>query len=174
MNSVYYCGGHNYIGTVECPDCLVVAGSTMPTSAHSHKCNIHIGAPCNCGAESTPATGSATIPTMRPPPDAKEEALRKKILKPFLGEARCRLGAPESMTFGQELKLPFFGPDNERTKQSLRQLKRWVSTNFREWPTCHHTRQPAELAYKAPYCDGGDGKNVVGFFHCSHCWGPWK
>jgi hypothetical protein len=48
------------------------------------------------------------------------------------------------------------------------ELKRWVATNWREWPYCGFEMSPVSLV-TSPFYDIQKGWRLVGGFHCAGC-----
>jgi hypothetical protein len=103
--------------------------------------------------------------------DEKEEALRAKILPKFNGEARCQPPKPP-----QNYPIePYFHDNPERNAQSERVLRRFLTTNMREWPVCRWSRQPMELRIegKTMRDDPYGGEKAEPRFYCPDC-GAWS
>jgi hypothetical protein len=114
---------------------------------------------------------SVTIPPVKQNLDEKEEALRAKILPKFNGEARCQPPKPP-----QNYPIePYFHDNPERNAQSERVLRRFLTTNMREWPVCRWSRQPMELRIegKTMRDDPYGGEKAEPRFYCPDC-GVWS
>jgi hypothetical protein len=155
-----------------------VSGSN-PSVQHASKCAKLIGLQCTCGAEVPTITpfgvtwtaAPDTIPPVKQNLDQKEEALRAKILPKFNGEARCQPPKPP-----QNYPIePYFHDNPERNAQSERVLRRFLTTNMREWPVCRWSRQPMELRIegKTMRDDPYGGEKAEPRFYCPDC-GVWS
>lgn len=96
------------------------------------------------------------------------DLFKRAQLQPFKGEAKCS-------NFGSFIwgvpKQPWFGEDNARTLQSMKEIRRWVACTHREFPVCHHTQRSVDILFKGLREDGGDGQYTGAMFYCYHCWG---
>ncbi len=102
--------------------------------------------------------------------DEREARLKAQVLKPFAGEAPCDPQAATKLLDGAPM-LPMFGPADEVTQRSMKAVKRWISTNLREWPTCRHSRQPLELRFESRPLPGDEygGSYCKPYFYCDEC-----
>lgn len=94
------------------------------------------------------------------PIDEAEEALYRRWkgrAADLRGESRCQYDEYAPL-LARAPKEPWFGGDNPRTRQSMRAVKRWLSTNMKDWPTCRHHDEPAQLVFVARPHVGGDGE----------------
>lgn len=152
-------------------------GSVITTSIKSPCCNspmmpmvaraVHR---CQCGNEYSDAYlgnlyGVQSAPVPKQNIDTKEEALRAKIIPAFRGEDRCNHTAANFKLLDAPHE-PWFGEDNKRSLQSKRTIKRWISTNLREFPICRHSGLPCDLEFQARDEIGGDGQYLRVKFVC--------
>lgn len=97
---------------------------------------------------------------------AKKETLLDAIIPTYNGERLCN-HSKANLKLHQAPKHPYFGVENERTQQSMKALKRWVSTNLRTWPVCRHSGDPCNLSFSSlPEPGLYDGQYLVAEFVC--------
>lgn len=104
--------------------------------------------------------------TFTPPPAVKKPFIPKVI------PAKCAhehtLLGPNCPSPPHHIEKP---EDHERNVASRQVIRRWVASNYREWPVCHVTRQPVDLFFWSTQAEGGIGTCYKAAFACRTCHG---
>jgi len=102
----------------------------------------------------------------KPKVDEREAELQAKVLPKFRHEEACQ--PPPIKGYPT---LPYFADAPERNEQSRKEMKRWISTNLKDWPVCRFERTPLNLVIEGrplkndPY----GGEKATPQFHCPSC-----
>lgn len=117
--------------------------------------------------------GTVTIPdrmSKKKDVDPKEEALYKRWTGNAgsrVNQANCGYQYPGVEIQGYQ-GTPWFHGHEERIVSARAQMKRWVSSNHKDWPTCQHGHA-INLVQIVREAKGGDGYLAFPKFECWGC-----